>query len=68
MGEGQEVPARKAMDNCFQTGGWVVLQNCHLGLKFMEQIINMVAQDTIHEEFRLWITCEQHPKFPLGLL
>jgi len=35
----------------------------------MEEIETIVVPDaTIHEDFRLWITCEQHPKFPLGLL
>jgi len=24
------------MQESFVSGGWVVLQNCHLGLKFME--------------------------------
>lgn len=35
MGEGQEEPARKAIKACMESGGWVILQNCQLGLKFM---------------------------------
>ena len=35
MGEGQEEPARKAIKAAVETGGWVILQNCQLGLKFM---------------------------------
>lgn len=69
MGEGQEVVAKNAIDKNFVSGGWVILQNCHLGLKFMEQIESLVTPEApIHEDFRLWITCEQHPRFPLGLL
>jgi len=35
----------------------------------MEEIESIVVPEAnIHEEFRLWITCEQHPRFPLGLL
>jgi len=69
MGEGQEEVARRAIRTGFESGGWVILQNCHLGLKFMEEIETIITPDAqIHEEFRLWITCEQHPRFPLGLL
>lgn len=74
MGEGQEEPARKAIKACMETGGWVILQNCQLGLKFMEEteqlIISLNNPDTQkpHEDFRLWITCEPHNRFPLGLL
>ncbi|CAK75138.1 unnamed protein product (macronuclear) [Paramecium tetraurelia] len=69
MGEGQEEAARRVIKNGFETGMWVILQNCHLGLKFMEEIETIVNPEaTINDDFRLWITCEQHPKFPLGLL
>jgi dynein heavy chain len=44
MGEGQEEPARKAIKACMESGGWVILQNCQLGLKFMEEI----EQQIIH--------------------
>lgn len=69
MGEGQERVAKISILKNFTEGGWVILQNCHLGLKFMEEIESLVVPSTaIHEDFRLWITCEQHPRFPLGLL
>lgn len=39
----------------------------------MEEIeTNIINQETpkfvLHEDFRLWITCEGNKKFPLGLL
>lgn len=35
----------------------------------MEEIETIIVPEaSIHEDFRLWITCEQHPRFPLGLL
>ena len=36
MGEGQEEPSRKAIKSSVESGNWVILQNCQLGLKFME--------------------------------
>ncbi|KAL4479549.1 hypothetical protein ABPG72_018535, partial [Tetrahymena utriculariae] len=69
MGEGQERVAHQVIIKGFEQGGWVILQNCHLGLKFMEDIETLVSPlNQIHKDFRLWITCDQHPKFPLGLL
>jgi len=32
MGEGQEIQADAYIKTCFVSGGWVILQNCHLGL------------------------------------
>ena len=74
MGEGQEEPARKAIKTHMESGGWVILQNCQLGLKFMEEIeqliISFLNPETPkpNDEFRIWITCEPHNRFPLGLL
>jgi len=51
-------------------GDWVILNNCHLSLEFMaemEEILNPKDRE-IHQDFRLWITCEPHNEFPLGLL
>jgi dynein heavy chain len=51
-------------------GFWVVLNNCHLSIEFMgeiEDICNPKGKE-MHEQFRLFITCEPITSFPLGLL
>jgi len=41
-----------------------------LSLEFMakmEEILNPKGKE-VNENFRLWITCQENPEFPLGLL
>ena len=69
MGQGQEVIARKLMSTATQTGQWVLLQNTHLGLAYMAEIETyLLKAENLHDDFRLWITAEPHPQFPIGLL
>ena len=69
LGQGQEPAARKLINTGVTQGSWVMLQNCHLGLKFMAEIEQTIIKlEDIHEEFQLWITSEPHVKFPIGLL
>eukprot|EP00466_Bigelowiella_natans_P018588 jgi/Bigna1/50235/estExt_Genewise1.C_710023 len=81
MGEGQEKFAKMAIDNAMVEGGWALLNNCHLGLGYMNSTGDEKKADKkkkkkknekppfkCHENFRLWITCEAHPKFPISLL
>ena len=69
MGQGQEPKAMALIQSGVQTGHWVLLQNCHLGLKFLEDMqMEMSEMEDIHLSFRLWITAEPHPKFPISLL
>ena len=70
MGEGQEPVAMRAINTAVVNGSWVLLQNCHLGLQFMEGIEDLIARirETCNPDFRLFITTEPHPAFPIGLL
>ena len=69
LGQGQEPAARKLISTGVAQGSWVMLQNCHLGLKFMAEVeTTMLKLDDIEPGFQLWITTEPHPKFPIGLL
>lgn len=70
MGEEMEGPALELIKAGFVTGKWVVLNNCHLSLEFMAQLEEILnpKNTEVHDDFRLWITCEPHKDFPLGLL
>ena len=47
----------------------MLLQNCHLCIDFLEEILDTVIETpTVHEDFRLWITSEVHAEFSINLL
>jgi len=69
MGQGQEIIARRLISSGIATGNWILLQNTHLGLKFLLELeLQILSLEEVHPEFRVWITSEPHPKFPIGLL
>ncbi|KAA0177346.1 hypothetical protein FNF27_01124 [Cafeteria roenbergensis] len=70
MGQGQEVVAKRALQAGIVNGTWVLLQNCELGLGLMGEMEGWLAsvRDSIHPDFRFFITALPDPKFPLGLL
>ena len=71
MGQGQESIAKAAISAGRVSGGWVLLQNGHLGLPLMVEVVSLLRSSDVGElspDFRLWITTSPHPDFPLSLL
>ncbi|KAL9651290.1 hypothetical protein ABK040_001243 [Willaertia magna] len=71
LGEGQGEKALSLIEKGISKGMWVLLQNCHLlvdWMKTVEHIVDKMEKDKVHDEFRLWLTTEVTPKFPIGIL
>lgn len=69
LGQGQGPLAEQMMEQGYQKGHWVLLQNCHLlasWLKKLEKTLQLMKSP--HKDFRLWLTTEPTDKFPLGIL
>lgn len=63
--------ALKQVEECIRTGDWIILQNCHLApasMKMLERIIDNLAPDTTHPDFRLWVTSKPTVEFPISIL
>ncbi|KAK3576985.1 hypothetical protein CHS0354_005992 [Potamilus streckersoni] len=69
MGQGQDVHARRLLAASMSEGKWLLLQNCHLGLDFMDELLETIlTTEVVDDKFRCWITTEVHIKFPINLL
>ena len=69
MHSGQEKIALQLLDTAIGRGHWLMLQNCHLlvkWLKELEKVLEKLAKP--HPDFRLWLTTDPTPAFPIGIL
>ncbi|KAM6931388.1 dynein axonemal heavy chain 10 [Xenentodon cancila] len=69
MGQSQEKVALELLDNAVSCGQWLMLQNCHLLVKWLKELEK--ALERISEpnpNFRLWITTNPIKDFPIGIL
>jgi dynein heavy chain len=69
LGQGQAPVALQLLETAVARGQWLMLQNCHLlvgWLKTLEKILEKIERP--HKDFRLWLTTEPTPSFPIGIL
>jgi dynein heavy chain len=69
MGQGQGPIALEMLDAAAQRGQWLMLQNCHLLVRWLRELEKALERITSpHPEFRLWLTTAPTDKFPIGIL
>lgn len=75
LGQGQEIVAERAIEAAAKTGGWTILQNCHLGKSFMpalekkiESFEEMESAGNLNANFRLFLTSMPCSYFPVSVL
>ncbi|XP_071826175.1 dynein axonemal heavy chain 10-like isoform X2 [Apostichopus japonicus] len=69
MGQGQEKAALQLLETAIARGQWLMLQNCHLLVKWLIELEKALEKLTKpHPDFRLWLTTDPTPAFPIGIL
>ncbi|XP_026741363.1 dynein heavy chain 10, axonemal [Trichoplusia ni] len=69
LGQGQEGTALALLEGAISHGQWLILQNCHLLVSFLRELEKQLELMTKpHPEYRLWLTTDPTPTFPIGIL
>ncbi|KAM6297937.1 dynein axonemal heavy chain 10 [Aegotheles albertisi] len=69
MGQGQEKVALQMLENVVVRGEWLMLQNCHLLVRWLVHLEKALEKITEpHPDFRLWLTTDPTEGFPIGIL
>ena len=71
LGQGQAPKAIKMIQDGIKHGNWVFLANCHLSISFMpalDKIVEGIAAENPHPDFRLWLSSSPTPQFPISIL
>jgi len=71
LGKGQSDKAKRMLQEGAAKGNWVFLANCHLSISLLpelESIIDVVFQQPLNKNFRLFLSSNPHPHFPISLL
>ncbi|KAI5692987.1 hypothetical protein M8J75_005269 [Diaphorina citri] len=69
LGQGQEKTALDLLQKSISRGFWLVYQNCHLLISFMRDLEKHLESASVyHPNFRLWLTTDPTPDFPIGIL
>jgi len=71
LGQGQDIIARKLIDEGSKTGQWICFQNCHLFVSWMDEFERLLEKQDVslmHEDYRLWLTSDPTSNFPVPIL
>lgn len=61
--------ALQLLETAVARGQWLMLQNCHLLVKWLKDLEKSLERITKpHPDFRLWLTTDPTRGFPIGIL
>jgi len=72
LGQGQAKKAREKINAIAKEGHWIYLANCHLSISFLDELEKIIDQLRAHidegSQFRLFLSSNPHPRFPISIL